>query len=272
MQTRKPDLLQPVPLLLPRIGTLHSGRSARRRSALNLFAYPSNRLTQVDVRGQCPKEEDGDPVQEAKSATKKPTPPAGEETPTEEPGEPSAFPNLQRGGDNTNEHAQKVVDVINSDRPSVGKDRSVTVIEHDNGTVSVGLSGGDPKRATQAQQVVDRLNELNPPDEGRPPTYKTTDGPVDTTGLVDPGKPNPRPGNCSEAQAAQAAGQNGSPPKSYQTVSSGSDPGPYAMPGQTTNVGPNPAPLMQPCTTCQTNAGNYDRNANKGSVPSSSGG
>ena len=42
------------------------------------------------------------------------------------------------------------------------------------------------------------------------------------------------PGNCSEAQAAQAAGNNNSPRKNYQTVWAGPGENPYPLPGQPT--------------------------------------
>jgi RHS repeat-associated protein len=191
------------------------------------------------------------------------------------PPPPSAFPNLQRGGGRTNEHANRVAQAIQTGRPSIRQNRSVTVIEHADGTVSVGLSGNDPKRTREGQKLAQTLNDQERR-AGRPPIYRATDQPVNTAGLRDPGSPanpSPLPGTCSEPHAAQAAGSHDSPPQSYQVVHSGPGPVPedHQMPGRPT-AGPGGAELMQPCNTCQNNADNYDRMANQGSRPAPGGG
>jgi RHS repeat-associated protein len=219
----------------------------------NLYAYFSNPLAAVDVRGLGDESDKPAKAKDDEEGTRPPTP-KGE---GHDHDAPTAFPNLQRGGGNTNAHADRAVTALRNTKPPIKQNRSVTVIEHADGTVSVGISGGDPKRAADAQKVVDNLNATHPSD---PPTYRTTSGPVDASGLNDPGSkanPAPMPGTCSEPQAAQAAGTSGSAPESYQTVWSGPKdcPPDHQLPDRPVTPGGNEQ--MQPCPTCQSNADNY---------------
>src|SRR5262249_41249547 len=142
--------------------------------------------------------------------------------------------------------------------PPMKQNRSVTVVEHDDGTVSIGLSKGTPEqRQADAQRIADNLNTQYPPEPGDPPTYRPASPPPDPSTLNDGGAPNPRPGNCSEPQAATAAGNNPSPPTAYQTVWSGPGENPHPMPGTPPPTTPGGNPLMQPCGTCQSNADNH---------------
>lgn len=232
----------------------------------NTYAYRSNPLLKVDVRGLG---EEGDPKCARPNPDEEGTaPPTGTTKAGGDADAPSAFPNLDRGGRDTNMHADRAVAAMGDVKPPMKKNRSVTVIEHNDGTVSVGISGGDPKRAGDAQKVVDQLNTNHPSDDPNKPTYRTS-GPVDGTGLNDPFTPGeaapPKPGTCSEPQAAQAAGSSTSKPEAYQTVWSGPGECPEAhqMPGRPTTPGGNEQ--MQPCPTCQNNTDNYDNMANAGS-------
>jgi RHS repeat-associated protein len=238
---------------------------------LNLYGYcGGNPLVRVDVRGlsgsgsDCGGAADPPPPGDPPDAETPPTPPAGGGMET------TAFPGLARGNGNTNEHAQRVSDAVQT---VLGRDASVTVIEHADGTVSVGISGSDhhsDPRSAQAQRVVDYLNENYPPPEGASRAYFTTRDGVNATELQQgPPTPNPNnpdrlrdpppPGNCSEPHAAQAANSHDSPPTGYQTVWSTSEDAPTPNrypngdPPRTTGVGSNPAPEMCPCGTCRTN-------------------
>ncbi|WP_020474935.1 phage portal protein family protein [Zavarzinella formosa] len=177
----------------------------------------------------------------------------------------NAFPDmpLGRGGANTNHHAKLVADVLNSlECSSIRKDRAITVIEHADGTVTLGLSG--PKTAPQdAQKLVKALN-ARLVKEGKPPVYSASDKAADESdGLVcsGTGKGAP-PGNCSEAHAAKGAGQNRSRPLAHQTVWGGK-PGTCPKDFQTRKYaeGKDGPEIMRPCPTCRTNAaqGTYDR-------------
>jgi RHS repeat-associated protein len=245
----------------------------------NLFAYTTNPLKEVDVRGDC--------------STNGTAPP---QNGTTEGGEPArrprgpiqiglwAFNTLTRGGGRTNEHANRVVAALT--RLGLRRaNRSVTVIQHADGSVSIGLSGPDvprtvhprtkqplppdripPPRHEEQERVVADLNREHPDT-----TYRTTDGPVQTEGLNDPGSrqtPTPLPGNCSEPAAAQAAGSHDSPPRSYQTISAdpAGPPAQHQLPGRPT-AGPGGAEQMCACATCRSNMDNYDRIASQGSTP-----
>jgi RHS repeat-associated protein len=221
----------------------------------NLYAYSANPLKEVDVRGDCPT--DG-------TATEKPA--------TTEGGDPAAGPSLISGGGRTNHHAQRIAELLKSGRTGVRQNRSVQVIEHDDGTVSVGLSGKDPERQADAERVVDALNRQERA-AGRGRTYRTSDGPVETSDLNTGMSGGVPPGQCSEAQAARAAGQHApnSPPRNHQTVWSdpGGCPERHRMPGDpTTGVGDAPVQQMCPCRTCRGNADNYERTAGGDGAPS----
>jgi RHS repeat-associated protein len=239
---------------------------------LNLYAYRLNPLGEVDVRGlggSGPEDEtppeDG-PSKEGANGSK-----SGHDG-HNHGADPSAFPDLDRGGGDADKHADRVVDVINNTKPPIAKNRSVTVLEHKDGSVSIGVSkGNDEHRSSDAQQVVNDLNQKYPPEPGASPTYRTApinrDRPLNDGGSRD--SPAPLPWNCSETQAAQAAGTHpDSPPKNYQTVWTGpaENPEPYQMPGRPMTPGGNEQ--MAPCPTCVSNADNY-RDMSQGKPPGS---
>jgi hypothetical protein len=145
--------------------------------------------------------------------------------------------------------------------------RAVTVIEHEDGTVSVGLSGPTTQHE-DAQRVVNDLNAAEVA-EGRAPIYKAATKEVDPSTLNDapPGTATTNPGECSEAQAAVAAGENSSKPVAYQTAWAGGDatfPDNYAMEGNP-RAGEGGPLLMAECGTCQANGDNYMKQATAGS-------
>jgi RHS repeat-associated protein len=228
---------------------------------LNVYAYRLNPLGEVDVRGlggSGPEDEtppeDG-PSKEGANGSK-----SGDDG-HNHGAEPRAFPGLERGGGDSDKHADRVVDAIHDTKPPIAKNRSVTVIGHKDNSVSVGISKGtDEQRSRDAQQIVDHLNHKYPPEPGEPPTYRTA--PINRDRQLNDGgsrdNPAPLPWNCSESQAAQAAGTHpDSPPENHQTVWTGpaENPEPYQMPGRPTTPGGNEK--MAPCATCLSNADNY---------------
>jgi RHS repeat-associated protein len=238
-------------------------------SDVNLYAYCSNPLVQVDILGLNHDEKTGGGKGEPGNTGKEETTESKPSAPTGKEAEPSAFPELDRGGGNTNKHADRVVGAINDTHepgggPPMKRNRSVTVIEHEDGTVSIGLSKGtDEQRQADAQRIADNLNKKYPPaNPDDPATYRPAALPPDPSTLNDAGAPNPRPGNCSEPQAAAAAGTNPSPPKASQTVWSGPGecPAEHQMPGRPTTPGGNE--MMNPCNTCQSNADNHTNLSN----------
>jgi RHS repeat-associated protein len=138
-----------------------------------------------------------------------------------------------------------------------GREHSVTVIEHEDGTVSVGVSA-TPRGRKHAEDLAGVLNKRYP---SNPPIYNSTTEPIPTKGLKS--HPNaPEAGSCSEPHAAWTARSNNSPPKAYQTVWAGDRPNKHPL-----EAGPKPRqrdpevtrPLddppdpMCPCKTCQLN-------------------
>ncbi|MFZ5891773.1 MAG: RHS repeat-associated core domain-containing protein [Myxococcota bacterium] len=143
------------------------------------------------------------------------------------------------------------------------RDRSVTIIEHEDGTSTVGISGRDDGgRTRQGKNLTETMNERYGTDE-----YHSTSDPVRTGELTQDDSSNPK-GQCSEPHAAQGAGEyaQGDPakaPKSYQTAWSGDKP-----PTGHVRTGPDGNPqtlpdgktqLMNPCLTCQKNAAEGDK-------------
>jgi hypothetical protein len=148
-----------------------------------------------------------------------------------------------------------------SNTQMVARERSATVILHKNETVSVGISGGDPERRNSTREVVEELNHRYP---SNPPTYRMARGEVPVERLSraaqDPsGRSAPQVGVCSEAIAAVAAGENGSPPIAFQTIWAGqSDPPSIHQFPTPTRIGGDGAPLMLACRTCLLNRNTYN--------------
>ena len=141
---------------------------------------------------------------------------------------------------------------------------------NDDGTVSVGISGEGEARKQEAQKIVDELNRRHPVEAGQQPKYKTFDGAElpNQSDLAQGPDGAPLPGHCSEAHAAAAAGQNSSKAKSYQTVwvkDKVDCPKGHELPGRPVlkTKGGTEAVLMNPCATCQTNAGEYAKELGK---------
>ncbi len=320
----------------------HSG------SKVNIYAYCPNPLVQVDILGLAHSGSgDGTPNRHAGDAENSTDPPPPHEGGGTDPtSKPPAFPDLERGGGRTNEHAERtaaMLDRLQTDdgrrevaaamleqngvrreptqaeldaavadhmaqypgeydppNPPMGQgeldgihnqvrsdtaenydtqlgetaeslrirnERSATVIEHSDGSTTIGLSGSDEgsgTRTSDAQRLTDAMNATHPEDN-----YHATDRPVETQGLREHDEGNPR-GQCSEPSAAQGArdhnDRTGASSESYQTVWAGDKPpsehqrlGPDGQPERTSATGPT---TMDPCRTCQRNgtAGNHQTN------------
>ena len=149
--------------------------------------------------------------------------------------------------------------------PAMPKNVSVTVIEHADGTVSVGISAAgrgvnqqsksEPK-ATFPQEIVTSLNG------GGNGPYKTGPAPA-IAGLERGNNGAPMPNNCSEPHAASVAAESASERVGYQTAWAGSESkNPYKVgdpPARTSDSATSPT-LMNPCGTCEKpeNASKYD--------------
>ena len=288
---------------------LQSDPIGHRGSAVNLYAYCTNPLVQVDVLGLAHSGKGDGPNTRSTSADVD-----GQEHPPRVGDiEATAFPGLRRGGD-ADIHAGRTADVIldfqtpdgrrtiaqerydAETQRQIGKERarhrdperqavaeqeirdrrtnqrkagvakiegglprtkesSVTVITHDDGHVSVGVSSGNRKKT---KQIVDELNRRYPSPDGE--VYGGTERPLDTRGFQDSDEGNPTPGNCSEPAAGQAAqehmGRGGGAPNGSQTVWAGEpSTNPYSQ-GGTTLPGQGHQ-TMTPCPTCRINQGRY---------------
>jgi hypothetical protein len=141
------------------------------------------------------------------------------------------------------------------DHPNARNEVSVTVIQHADGTFSVGVSGAGRRAApgggTQIEAVVAALNAATQPRADGQPLYRTGP-PPNIPGLL-PHEGSPRPNNCSEPHAANVAAlhPSDSPAVGYQTVWAGADDtNKYPNgnpPARTSASGPT---TMCPCGTC----------------------
>ncbi|WP_394831116.1 DUF6531 domain-containing protein [Pendulispora rubella] len=230
------------------------------RGGFNLYGYGSgNPLRNVDVRGladqPCPATPPAEPEKKGKPVTQDSHLPDSPDAPAKKR---PAFPNLKRGGGKTDAHADRVARAMAEVQPAIKRKRSVTVIEHADGSVSFGMSGKDPERASQAKQVERHLNEQ---EKGKPPEQRTkfraASNDVDASRLKDGPDDAPKKGQCSEPAAAQAAGESNSPPESYQTIWAGPEKSfPEAHKRDEPST-PGGYKKMEPCGTCQCNGGEY---------------
>nr|MCR4803170.1 hypothetical protein [Lachnospiraceae bacterium] len=151
--------------------------------------------------------------------------------------------------------AQKVARAMEGVVP--GKDHpSITVFTHQDGTVSVGLSG-----KTGTEKMKNNCNKLN---EVLGEKYNVSPDTMPTDNLIQVGCPV---GNCSEPKAVNAAHSNSSPITGYDTVwrGKGNMPEKYQYTGQ--NTGGKVEGIyeqMNPCETCaeQNNIKEYMNYAN----------
>lgn len=228
----------------PELGRYFEEDPAGTGGGVNLYAYTDCPLVHFDPRGACPS---GD------------GPPKTKEDQSDNSPKSEAFPELRRGGD-ADLHVDHVTETYQNLHPTPSKEKSITVIVHEDGTVSVGLSGKDPARTETTQRLVTKLNEGKDP-----PVYRTS-GPVDSRGL-DSVSGSPQAGNCSEAQAAQASGTSTSPPKDYQTVwakgeMDGKTSQKHGLEGRPKTKGG--FEKMKACDTCACNSGKYSEMSKKG--------
>ncbi|WP_437736874.1 RHS repeat-associated core domain-containing protein [Sorangium sp. So ce1335] len=153
------------------------------------------------------------------------------------------------------------------DSTPIDSDRSATVIEHSDNSVSVGLSGADTKQIqhadgtvetvpTNAPRVEDGRNLADVMNQRYPGEnyHATQDNAVNIPGVEQRGKGN-LPNACSEAHATQSAGEynaeNDTAATGYQTFWAGDDPPARHVrgdpPERTSSEGPT---TMNPCDTC----------------------
>lgn len=148
------------------------------------------------------------------------------------------------------EMAQKVAKII--DNLGIGKEifRTVTVFVHENGSVSIGLSGRS--KNDDYQKNVKLLQEyLNNLKDGHDYTVATQSIPIDH--LVQVNKKGACPkGNCAEPKAAYAAHSNSSPITGYDTVWRGNDDNNYPFTGENEGeeLEDSEYEQMDPCKTC----------------------
>ena len=165
---------------------------------------------------------------------------------------------------------------------------SVTVIEHANGTVSVGLSAsgrgasvrppGQKGPDTQDRRPYPvRVAELANAAAGAPPDAPIyNSGPPPAIADVNRVYPGLAANNCSEPHAASVAAGNTSEVTGYQTGWAGSDESNnYRMGNPPARAGDdlNSPTLMHPCATCghEHNAGLYDETMNSDPPPQGDG-
>ncbi|MDQ3254761.1 MAG: RHS domain-containing protein [Acidobacteriota bacterium] len=222
---------------------------------INQYAYTANPLKEVDVRGDCadrakPNEEVGGTEEDGsdQEGTQKKEP-----TPQERAGYPGR-------DDASDAAAQRVVDAINeTGRSADERRRMVTALAHEDGHVSVGISGA-------SQDIIDDV-------QGRlPPNYQVSDAtdanPPPVPDPRDPSRSYPGGSACSEPRAYNAAQDynnqseaNGQPPSPVQSHTNQWNPGPTEQnpagkpPPKSVSTTPSGSNYADPCPSCTGNCG-----------------
>ncbi|MFO0685594.1 MAG: SpvB/TcaC N-terminal domain-containing protein [Sandaracinus sp.] len=128
--------------------------------------------------------------------------------------------------------------------------RALEVIEHADGSVSVGLSGGSPMTAEQIAAIEEALNASG----GR---YRVSDSTATARAPAsEPGAPPA--GACSEWWCAAQAGESASPPVGRATIWRGRTPNPHPL------AGGAPDEMLE-CATCGANGDLLGEVAHSGS-------
>jgi RHS repeat-associated protein len=216
----------------------------------NLYAYCSNPLLQVDVRG-LGEEEDNEPKPKPK-----PTPDKKDDEGTgkgggplpEEPPPGGKFPGRTPESDAAAEAAVKAMNDPKNGLTNGEKSRMVIGLSTEEGSQIVGISGKD--------DVPGVIAKIGPDMESQ--GIVLAPAKVDTSGLTEPGvrrDGSTFPGSdnsCGEAKAHTQAGQMGETPNG-QTAMWGNPDG-----KKPTGVTPTPAGsnVYPPCNSCQSNESN----------------
>jgi RHS repeat-associated protein len=215
---------------------------------LNLYAYTNNPLNAVDLRGHnqdCP---DGPNCPQRKKkesedgADSEGTPPAPHPAEGEAPASPEYPPRTPEA----RAEAQHVVDTMSAMGLSSEKRKAVSVLTHEDGTVSVGISGKDtPKNREVADRVAAKLNE-----GCDPPKYRVApNGNEGPSGIKQQPGGN-KSGDCAEPSAAAAAHGHDSPVTGMDTRWRGDGENPHPFTGSNSDGAPAHPSQMDPCPTC----------------------
>jgi RHS repeat-associated protein len=230
------------------------------RGGLNLYGYSVRPLTKVDLDGLTEHEDqrkkqdlkNGEAGANAEGVGQKQDPAAGSEK------KASGYPPPRTA--KARKECQKVIDVMGRMDKSIGRGRlrTVDVLTHADGTVSVGLSASDSdKNRTDAARLQNALNGEGQSDKYRVRVNSNVPNIVKAEGGNDPGQ-------CAEPHSAEAAHGHDSPVDGQDTRWRGKDPNPHPYKGSNADGAPVEPSQMDPCPTCKhpPNAEEYGNYAN----------
>jgi len=252
---------------LPEVGRFLESDPVGIAGEINLYAWPGNPLTDSDPLGLGCNEggdSDGSGEGDGNSSTRDdgPNEERAEQTqPTTETPTPSGYP------PRTGTARAECQVVVNSLDGMIGKGRAsvVQVFTHENGTVSVGVSGRPGRTSSDlAGQLEQRLNDGHrrtvrenarkngepvPRMEDIPPKYRVSGEPLPLANVREiPGGNSV--GECGEPKAANASHGNPSPIDGGDTRWRGEGENPHPFSGENADGAPVEPTQMDPCNTC----------------------
>jgi RHS repeat-associated protein len=232
-----------------------------RGSDVNLYAYCTNPLVQVDVLGLAHSGKGDGPDTRSTSADvdgSDPPPRAPADGPEAPPGGyPPRTAEAQR-------QCQRAVDTLNQ-ITGPGRGSVVSVFTHADGTVSVGISGADtPANRQLADNLQGRLNDQHrrevraqarangeevPKMDAIPDRYRVANETMPTDNIREVPGGN-APGECGEPHSAHAAHGHDSPIDGMDTRWRGKGENPHPFSGENADGAPVQPNQMDPCNTC----------------------